>query len=86
LFRPIRGQVSSIAPASSELAAGLSQEEEKYKGLAPPSYYVATVLVSNPEGTLRSGMSGDAKVRVARHSIADLMWKNVREFVQRKLW
>ncbi|MGA8492712.1 MAG: HlyD family efflux transporter periplasmic adaptor subunit [Terriglobales bacterium] len=86
LFQPIRGQVNSIAPASSQLAPGLSQEEEKYKGLAPPSYYVATVWVSNPGGILRSGMSGDAKVRIARHSMAELVWRNLREFVQRKLW
>jgi HlyD family secretion protein len=86
LFQPIRGRVSSIAPASSQLAPGLSQEEEKYKGLAPPSYYVATVLVSNPGGILRSGMSGDARVRVARRSMAELVWRNVREFIQRKLW
>src|SRR5208337_804314 len=39
LFQPIRGQVTSIAPASSELAPGLAPEE-KYKGMAPPSYYV----------------------------------------------
>ncbi|MGC2537407.1 MAG: HlyD family efflux transporter periplasmic adaptor subunit [Candidatus Sulfotelmatobacter sp.] len=85
LFGSMRGKVSSIAPASSEIAPGLSQEE-KYKGISPPSYYVATVLVSNPGGMMRSGMSGDAKIRVARQSIAGVVWRNVREFVQRKFW
>jgi putative peptide zinc metalloprotease protein len=85
LFQPIRGQVNSIAPASSELAAGLA-EEEKYKGIAPPSYYAATVLLSNADGRLRAGMSGEAKIYVTRQSVAGFMWKNVREFVQRKLW
>jgi putative peptide zinc metalloprotease protein len=85
LFQPIRGRVSSIAPASSELAPGLAPQE-KYKGIAPPSYYVATVLVSNPGGMMQSGMSGDAKIRVGKRSIAGFVWKTVLEFAQRKLW
>jgi len=84
-FQPIRGAVISIAPASSELAPGLVQEE-KYKGIAPPSYYVATVLLSNPAGMMRSGMSGDAKIQVRRQSIAGFAWLTVREFLQRKVW
>lgn len=84
-FRPIRGQVSSIAPASSELAPGLA-EVEKYKGIAPPNYYVATVLVSNAGGMLQSGMSGDAKIQVRRQSIAGFVWETVRHFLQRKVW
>jgi len=85
LFQPIRGVVESLAPASSTIAPGLLQEE-KYKGIAPPSYYVANVLVPNSRGTLRPGMSGDAKVRVGTRSVAGLVWQVVREFVQRKLW
>jgi putative peptide zinc metalloprotease protein len=85
LFQPFRGQVGSIAPASSELAPGLAQEE-KYKGIAPPSYYVATVLVSNAGGMLRSGMSGDAKIQVRRQSIVGFTWRTFREVLQRKLW
>jgi putative peptide zinc metalloprotease protein len=85
LFQPIRGSVSSIAPAFSELPPGLVHEE-KYKGIAPPSYYVATVLIANPGGMIRSGMSGDAKIQVRRLSIMGFIWEDVREFVQRKLW
>ncbi len=85
LFQPVRGEVGSIAPASSELAPGLAQAE-KYKGIAPPSYFVATVLVSNVGGMLRSGMSGDAKIQVRRQSIAEFAWRIVREFLQRKVW
>lgn len=85
LFQPIRGEVHSIAPASSELASGVEQDA-KYKGIAPPSYYVATVLLSNSNGSLRPGMSGKAKIRVTRYSIAGFAWRNIREFIQRKLW
>ncbi len=85
LFWSVRGQVNSIAPASSEIAPGLV-EEEKYKGIAPPIYYVATVLVANTKGNLRSGMSGEAKVQVRRQSIAGLVWETVRQALQRKFW
>lgn len=84
-FQPIRGQVSSIAPVSSELAPGLAQEE-KYKGMSPPSYYVATVLLSNAGGMMRPGMSGDAKIQVRRQSVAGFAWGTVRKFLQRKVW
>ena len=84
-FDPIRGVVEFLAPASSTIAPGLL-EEEKYKGIAAPSYYVANVLVPNSSGTLRPGMSGDAKILVGTRSVAGLVWQVVREFVQRKLW
>jgi putative peptide zinc metalloprotease protein len=84
LFWPVQGKVSSIAPASSEIAPGLISQE-KYKGSAPPRYYVATVLLQNP-GELRPGMSGEAKIRVGRRSIAGFVWQTLREFAQRKLW
>ena len=85
LFQPVRGQVGSIAPVSSERVLGLAQEE-KYKGIAPPSYYVATVVVPNAGGMLRSGMSGEAKIQIKRQSIVELAWRTVREVLQRKLW
>ncbi|MGA8271726.1 MAG: HlyD family efflux transporter periplasmic adaptor subunit [Candidatus Sulfotelmatobacter sp.] len=85
LFQPIRGQVSSVAPASSELDPGLARQE-KYKGIAPPTYYVVTVPVFNAGGMLRSGMSGDAKIQVSRQSIASAGWRTARELFQRKVW
>lgn len=84
-FQPIQGLLVSIAPASSELAPALMQEE-KYKGMSPPSYYVATVLLSNPDGRMRPGMSGDAKIEVGRESIAGFAWETIRKFLQRKIW
>jgi multidrug resistance efflux pump len=85
IFQPIRGQVSSLAPASAELPSGLV-EVEKYKGIAPPSYYMATVLVGNAGRMLRSGMSGDAKIYVKRKSVAEFVWETLRQFFQRKVW
>jgi len=84
-FQPLRGQVSSIAPASSPVDLGLVNEA-KYKGIAPPAYYVATVLLSNPDGQLRPGMSGDAKINFRRRSIAGLIFGDLSEFAGRKIW
>jgi len=83
--KPVRGRVYSMAPASSVIAPGL-QVEAKYEGTAPPSYYVATVLLANPSGAIMSGMSGYAKIQVGRRSLMGFMWEDVREFVQRKIW
>jgi multidrug resistance efflux pump len=85
LFRPVRGQVSSLAPSSSELDRGL-EPKDKYQGMAPPSYYAASVLLSNVDGRLRSGMSGEAKIEVRRQSVAGSAWETFREFLQRKVW
>ena len=84
-FQPIRGQVSSVAMASSLIDPGLA-EEEKYKGIAPPAYYVATILLSNPQGKLLPGMTGDAKISVRRRSIGGFLFQDVREFTSRKIW
>jgi hypothetical protein len=42
-------------------------------------------MVENP-GELRPGMSGDAKIRLDRRSIAGLIGQAVVEFARRKLW
>ena len=84
-FQSILGRVASISPAPQDVAAGL-MNVQMYKGTAPPPFYVATVSVQNTEGTIRPGMSGDAKIKVAHRSAAWLVWENLREFAQRKAW
>jgi putative peptide zinc metalloprotease protein len=85
LFQPIRGRISSMEIASSRIAPGLAPEE-KYKGAAAPSFYVATVLISNSGRMMRPGMSGDAKIQIRRQSIAGFVRETVLEFLQRKIW
>lgn len=84
-FQPVLARVEAIAPASSPLETGLVREEA-YKGLAPPQFYCVTALVSNPADTFKAGMTGTAKVLIARHSLAGFVWKDLRDFVQRKVW
>ena len=85
LFGPVRGEVNTLAPAVSEIAAGLATSEQ-YKGAVAPHYYVATVLVPNALGRMKPGMSGDAKILVSRRSAVGLCWEVAVEFVKRKLW
>lgn len=84
-FESQPSRVAAIAPASSPVEAGLIQQEA-YKGLTPPQFYSVTALVPNPSNTLKAGMTGTAKVLIARHSLAGFAWKEVRDFVQRKVW
>lgn len=84
LVRSLRGQLVSISPNAQELEAGLIATT-KYKGLQPPPYYVALVLLPN-DGTLRAGMTGEAKIYGARRSLAGKLWRPLADFVGRKIW
>ena len=79
------GRVLSITPASSDIDPGLVHVEE-YKGIRPPVYYAATVLVANQDGDLLDGMAGTARIYSTRRSMAGLAWRAVYEFLGRKFW
>lgn len=81
----IPGKVQSIAPASSEIEAGLT-EHAQYRGIRPPTFYVATIEVPNPKGDLKAGMAGTALVTAGRRSIAGLAAEAAWDFIRRKLW
>jgi multidrug efflux pump subunit AcrA (membrane-fusion protein) len=81
---PRHGEISAIKPAATDIAEGLIRKQD-YKGLQPPNYYVAEVLLPNV-GTLREGMSGTAKVVIGRRSLATILWTAGREFAGRKIW
>jgi putative peptide zinc metalloprotease protein len=84
-FAEVSSRVEAIAPSSSAMEAGLVREET-YKGLVPPQFYGVTALVSNPSHALKPGMSGTAKVLVARRSLGGFLWKELRDFFQGKVW
>jgi putative peptide zinc metalloprotease protein len=84
-FQPIHGRVGAILPVASTLASGL-EEAQKYKGIAPASYYVVMVPFVNASGRVMPGMSGMAKIQVRRRSIAGLTWETIRNLIQRKVW
>jgi len=83
-FLPVSATLLSLAPAPTEAAAGMLPKEQ-LKGISPPRYYVGSALVRNP-GELREGMSGTAKIFVARRSLGELGGIFVYDLVERKIW
>jgi len=82
---PLTGTLASVAPASTEIAPGLIPTDQ-LKGITPPRFYVGSVLLGNSAGELREGMTGNAKILVARRSFAGLAWIFARDLVERRVW
>jgi len=84
-FGGAAGRVSSLSPASEEIAAGLAPKET-YAGMHPPRYYAVQIDLPNPGNRYRIGMAGTAKITVGRRSILGFVWREVRDFAGRKIW
>jgi multidrug resistance efflux pump len=85
LFGAVDGTVVSIAPIPWEIAPGLI-DMSKYKGIRQPQFFVLTIAVPNPAGTLFSGMTGTAKVYGKRRSYGARLLEPVVQFLGGKLW
>jgi putative peptide zinc metalloprotease protein len=85
MFQKWDGQVSNIEPVSSDLPAGLT-ETSQYKGLHPPKFYAVDLRVWSPEGKLRPGMTGLARVYGRRRSLAGFAWQEIVNFLGRRIW
>lgn len=82
--KSLSGRVEAVSTIPEDPDPGLI-DTSKYKGLKPPPHYVVTVLTAN-DGTLRSGMSGEAKLFGRRRSAVGLAWRPIADFVGRKIW
>ena len=60
--------------------------ELKLEGLKLPKYFIAAVQIANGDGKLRPGMMGNARIYTGRKSAIALGWKQLQEFIGRKLW
>jgi putative peptide zinc metalloprotease protein len=85
LFPKWDSHVVAISPVSSEIDPALAGEL-KYKGLRPPNFYVAELILENPKGLLRPGMVGLARIYGRRTSLAGLVWQEITHFFERKIW
>ncbi|HKI26621.1 MAG TPA: HlyD family efflux transporter periplasmic adaptor subunit [Candidatus Sulfotelmatobacter sp.] len=85
LLPSVEGTVTDIAPDVSAMQAGV-MEKGKYIGLHTPHYYFADICIPNPDGILKIGLTGEAKIVVRRRSVAGLIGEAVADFVSRKLW
>ena len=81
---PLTATLSAVAPASAPVEPGLIPEDQ-LKGITPPRFYIGRALLTNP-GTLKEGMTGTAKIFVARRSIAGFAWIFVHDLVDRRVW
>jgi len=84
-FKKWDAQPQSISPLSSEIDSSLSAPV-KYKGLHPPNFYVVDLFVDNPDGKLRPGMTGTARIHGQRRSLLRLGLDALIRFSSRKLW
>jgi putative peptide zinc metalloprotease protein len=82
--RPLTATLSAVGPASASLEPGLIPLDQ-LKGITPPRFYVGSAMLRNT-GRLREGMTGTAKIFVARRSLAGFTWIFVRDLVDRRIW
>lgn len=85
IARKWNAQTVAISPAQSEAEPGLIQQSD-FKGLQVPHFYVADLRVANPDGALRPGMEGSARILGERRSIGGFAWQAAKNFVSRKIW
>jgi hypothetical protein len=85
MLRIQNATTQSITEASSELDPSLA-EASKLKGLLPPNYYLVDLQLNNPDGTMKPGMRGLARIYGRRRSLAAFTWEGVSHFFARKLW
>ena len=85
MFRRPVAEITSIAARPTELDPSLSGKVE-LQGMNPPHFYVVDLNVPNPDGILRPGMTGYARVYGRRRSALGLGWEAVSDFFGRKVW
>ena len=74
-----------ITEASWEIDPSLN-ESNKLKGLNPPNFYLVDLALINPDGSMKPGMTGLARIYGRRRSIAGLAWEGIAHFAGRKVW
>ena len=82
-----RGQVSLVSARPTEttrMAAG--ENETESDTVRPHRYYFVDILVKNPEGSLKPGMSGVARVYGRRRSLGWMALEGIKNFWGRKIW
>jgi len=85
IARKWEARALAISALSTEIDPGLG-DQTQYKGLLPPKFYLADLMVANPEGILKPGMAGTARIYARRQSIAGFAWQEVSNFLGRKVW
>jgi putative peptide zinc metalloprotease protein len=83
-WMPVSGTVHQISADWMPLDASLG-EKEQLAGINPPRFFVVKARLDRGED-VRPGMTGIAKIRVGRRSLANLGMRFTRDLLARRLW
>jgi multidrug efflux pump subunit AcrA (membrane-fusion protein) len=83
-FASLRGAVENVQVAPNDLPPAV-ENIRQITGGARLQYYIADAVVPN-SGFLRSGMTGTARIVIRRTSLAGILVRELRDFIDRKLW
>jgi putative peptide zinc metalloprotease protein len=83
-FHPRSATVADLQPVAGDLPPAVESIKE-IKGGARLDYYAVEAVIAN-DGSLHAGVTGTARIAVRRTSLAGSVAREVRDFVQRKLW
>jgi len=78
-------EIVSVAPRATEIDPRLLDKPE-LQGMNPPQFYIVDLTVKNPDGILKPGMTGTARVYGQRRSLFGLSWELISDFFARKVW
>ena len=78
-------QIVSMAARPTEIDERLAGKV-KLRGMNPPHFYIVDLVVRNPDGTLKPGMAGIARIYGRRRSLLGLGWQAFSNFWARKIW
>ena len=78
-------QIVSMAARPTEIDERLTGRVE-LRGMNPPHFYIVDLVVQNPDGTLKPGMAGVARIYARRRSLLGLGWEAFSNFWARKIW
>jgi putative peptide zinc metalloprotease protein len=85
LLKTWPAQITLVAARPTEIDQRLAGKVE-LQGMNPPHFYIVDLVVQNPDGTLKPGMAGVARVYGHRRSLLGLGWETFSNFWDRKLW
>ena len=83
---PAHGIVASISPATLASPVTASAASEPLAPKEQPEQFTATTVFDNPDGSLRPGMVGYAKIHGRRASYASRTWRILKRWVQSIAW
>ncbi|HUO33864.1 MAG TPA: HlyD family efflux transporter periplasmic adaptor subunit [Candidatus Acidoferrum sp.] len=85
-FRTYRGEVLRIMPAASPDRPVAHPEKLERLGQELTNYFAVEVAISNPDGSLREGMTGTAKIGAKDYPIGYQIGRSSWRWVRSQFW